>query len=197
MAGPGRPAKKAQPKVTNEPVEATLVTASNPPKTEETPEQKRIRELEERLASLAEAAESRIRELEEKAKAAQAYVPVDKYDDKEGDTVLIHFVEDGLTAQGQLWYRGQEIEVTVGDKSWNDSLDRNGKSWMALTENEQIDRYGSVKFRRGPWPGKKSYREGEWTDPKSAPPESELEKADRLERERRRAAPRLPDVTEE
>lgn len=177
--GPRKPAQKVT-KPDNAP-EAPVGPAPG----EETSEQKRIRELEEKLSILLEA-----------NKKAQAYVPVDKYEDEEGDTILIHFLEDGHTAQGRVWYRGQEVEVVVGDDVWNDSLDRNGNSWLSMTEADQMKAYEQVKFRRGPWPGKSSYLDGEWTTPADAPPESELERADRLERERRRSAPRLPDSAE-
>lgn len=153
------------------------------------------KQFEEQFAKMAAENAARILELEAQAKVAQSYVPVEKYNDKEGDVILIHFLEDGYTAQGRVWYRGQEVEVTVGDDVWKDSLDRNGNSWLSLTEHDQMESYGQVKFRRGPWPGKTSYLAGEWG--KDAPPESELERADTLERKRRRSAPRMLEAADE
>lgn len=173
---PGRPrkaAKAAQPKaeaVKTEPIE--------------TDEQLQIRELKEQIALLTAAVQS----------VPKTQAAADKYEDKEGDTVLIHFIDDGFTAQGTTWYRGQEVEVVVGSKQWNDSLDREGNSWFSMTEEDQLDKYDKAFFRRGEWKGKKSYLEGEFVDPDKAPPQSELEKADKLERDRRRAAPLLPDI---
>lgn len=151
----------------------------------------------------AETAEQReIRELKEQVKALMAQPQPDSEPDseptkveetpEEGDTFLIHFLEDGITAQGQVWYRGQELEFMVGSKAWNDTFDRFGKSWILMSENDQADRKGKVYFRRGPWPGKPSYKDGQWE--KDAPAESALEQADIKERERRRkGAPTLPD----
>lgn len=151
---------------------------------------------DEQLAKITAENAARIQELEAQAKKAQSYAPVDKYEDEEGDVILIHFLEDGFTAQGATWYRGQEVEVTVGDDRWNESLDRNGGTWFSFTERDQMERYdGRIMFRRGPWPGA-TYLDAEWAS--DGPPVSELERADELERRRQRQAPRLPsDFTQE
>jgi len=70
-----------------------------------------------------------------------------------GDTVIIHVREDGFTSNGQVWYVGQEIEFEVGTPAWRDTCDRTGKSWVLLTDGEQLRRWGQVKFGHGPWPG--------------------------------------------
>lgn len=147
---------------------------------QETPEQREIRELKEQLKALMALAQPNT----EPTKVEETPV--------EGDTFLIHFLADGITAQGQVWYLGQELEFIVGSKAWKDTFDREGKSWLLMSENDQADRKGKVYFRRGPWPGKKSYKDGEWE--KDAPAESTLEQADIKERERRqKGAPTLPD----
>ncbi len=69
-----------------------------------------------------------------------------------GDRILIHFVEDGFSVLEQLWYRGQELEIILGSTHWNATLDREGNSWMLLTEEDQIRKYGKVFFRPGAWP---------------------------------------------
>lgn len=71
----------------------------------------------------------------------------------DGTTLLIHVLEDGFTANGQVWYRGQEIEYVVGKQPYEDTKDRNGKTWLEWDDAEQMRRWGKVNFRRGPWPG--------------------------------------------
>jgi hypothetical protein len=63
---------------------------------------------------------------------------------------VIHFVSDGFTAWGRVWYQGQEVEVTP--EKYADTLDRKGKTWMSQTESDQIDSWGKVMWREGPWP---------------------------------------------
>lgn len=92
------------------------------------------------------------------------------------DTILIHFLGDRVTALGRQWYRGQEIEFDVDGQAYKDTQDRYGFSWLSLSEMDQIERWGDVQFRRGPWPGKK-YEDSE---------------AEAAERKRRRSAPTLP-----
>jgi hypothetical protein len=167
-----------------------LVPAPRPqPESTLSPEQRRIRELENQLA------------VERGRKDPQAELEKPK---RSKENVLIHFVGDGFTALGQIWYRGQELEFTPGSGAYQDTCDRSGRSWLELREDEstQIEKYGEVMFRPGPWPGK-SYTDAssvayEQLKPlKSggafAPPsEEELAKAAAAEAKRRRAAPRLP-----
>lgn len=54
---------------------------------------------------------------------------------------LIHFVDDGFTIGTEVTYRGQEYVPTKYD------------SWAALSTQEQIMRYGRIRFRVGPWEG--------------------------------------------
>lgn len=72
--------------------------------------------------------------------------------DKDPNSVLIHFVDDGFTAFGSIWYRGQELAVKRDSDHWNESVDTKGASWLDLTEADQQRRYGRVYFREGPWP---------------------------------------------
>lgn len=72
-----------------------------------------------------------------------------------GEVVEFYVSEDGFGGWGQTWYRGQEILVEVGTQQWEDTLDRNGVSYLELLydESKQINRWGSVKIRPGRWPG--------------------------------------------
>lgn len=118
------------------------------------------------------------------------------------EAIVIHFLEDGFTALGNVWYRGQELEFAPGCQAYRDTLDRNGRTWLDLRGDEmaQIDRWGKVMFRVGPWPGKpltavaeanfeplKPLKEGQ----SLAPSIDELSRA-QAAATRNRAAPRLP-----
>ncbi len=141
-----------------------------------TPEQRRIRELENQLA------------VERGGKD-----PAESFAFAEGeDTILIHFVEDGLTALGRVWFRGQEIEFERDGRAYQDTCDRFGRSWLALDESAQIDRFGKVMFRKGPWPGKTYQAAAAEQFSGARPSEDELQAADQAEARRRRAAPLLP-----
>jgi hypothetical protein len=66
------------------------------------------------------------------------------------ETILIHFVEDGLTAFGYSWLAGQELEVGKDSPEFERTKDIHGKSWLELTEEEQEAQWGKVKFKTGP-----------------------------------------------
>ncbi len=123
----------------------------------------------------------------------ETYVPT------QGDGILIHFVTDGLTAFGRVWYKGQELEVGPSHPRWEEAL-----RWITLSKWEQIERYGRQYFDQGPWPGRRSYREsvgayeklagGRSTDGKltgffAGPTPEQLAAADEAERRRGRAVP--------
>lgn len=155
-----------------------------------TPEQKRIRDLEDMLAR-ERGSKDPVQEL--------ADLPSPDAD----GTILIHFLVDGVSALGQIWYRGQELEFVPGSPAYQDTCDRRGWSWLELRDNDfaQVERWGEVKFRSGPWPGKTlldaakvTFEAVKGPDGKTVPPPSkaELEAAAKAEARRRRAAPRLP-----
>ena len=65
-----------------------------------TADRKRIRELEDRLA---------------KTEASRYEKGQDTFRDQPaGESVVLHFIEDGFTASGRVWYRGQELEFVTG-----------------------------------------------------------------------------------
>lgn len=96
--------------------------------------------------------------------------------DPEPETIHIHILEDGLTAHGRVWYRGQELEYTVGSGLYKATQDRNGRSWLDLDDRAQMQRFGRVMFRHGPWPGA----------------DYEDERAREAERRRARTPPSMP-----
>jgi hypothetical protein len=131
------------------------------------------------------------------AAAAQFENREDSYVPSEGEAVLIHFIADGLTAFGQVWYRGQELAIGPDHPRWKEARD-----WITLSRFDQAERWGEQKFDFGPWPGRGSYADAAGsfeqltvTDPQgnkvsySGPSEEQLRAADEAERRRGRAVP--------
>ena len=83
---------------------------------------------------------------------------------------LVHFLDDGLTLAGKVWYRGQTL--LVDSKVRSRTTDRLGRCVLDLTAEQQTAKWGRPKFGRGPWPGE------QWTDPKAA--EAEARRAGKL-----------------
>lgn len=191
--------------------ELLAVTPSDVPEEEEqdapdpeTSEQKYIRELEEALArpapepqeedeedfvptSKLSPEQQRIRELEDQLTrklAAEAESAAPRYDTTpaKGETILLHFLVDGFTAAGVIWYRGQEVEFVVGSEAYKQQFDRNGKSWLDLLDDPsgQYKRYGQQYYARGPWPGRA------WDDDSNLSPEEAAAAKVAAEAERRR-----------
>lgn len=67
--------------------------------------------------------------------------------DPSPEKITIHFVEDGFTWAGRVWYRGDELTIGPEHPRWPTAV-----PWITLTKQEQATRYGRVKFDSGPWP---------------------------------------------
>jgi hypothetical protein len=117
-------------------------TLDHRPAPAETAEQKQIRELQDQLARANGRKESEL-----------------LYEENIDGGILVHFLADGFTSNQKVFYRGQE--VVFGPEAYKDTKDRAGNSWINLSDDEQFDRWGEVKFRKGPWPGKRTYAEPE------------------------------------
>lgn len=100
-----------------------------------------------------------------------------------GEVRTIHFVDDGLTALGKVWYRGEQISVDTASDDYQMTVDRLGRSWLDFDEVTQVERYGKVMFRPGPWPYQRPMTEGEYEASLSA---VDAEAAHRLEKQRQR-----------
>lgn len=109
-----------------------------------TPEQLRIRQLENQLAITEAARFEKQPELFEENTAPAA----------DANTLLIHVVKDGFTALDRVWYRGQEIEFTLPSQAYEDTKDRYGNTWLDFSASDQMNRWGDVHFAVGPWPGR-------------------------------------------
>lgn len=138
-----KPTPKFEEKNLDDLLNITEEDLSTPPQTEEDDFEEAPEDDEEELLARLEAL---------RAKKSQKAVAEAKDDDKE--YITIHFLEDGHTALGHVWYRGQELTFEVGSEAHNSTFDRNGESWLDLADDprEQVLRYGGQKFARGPWP---------------------------------------------
>lgn len=113
---------------------------------EKTPEQIQIQELEDQLAR---------RKSQELENAPAQYVTA-----KNGNTLIIHVLIDGFIAMGEVWYRGQEMEFEVGGLAYERTKDRLGTSWVDLAGDvsAQYTRWGQQYLGVGPFlarPGEK------------------------------------------
>jgi hypothetical protein len=64
--------------------------------------------------------------------------PNNPLDLPEGETQLVHFVEDGFTVGSSVYYRGQEANLPKND---------------ILSGRDQYRKYGQQYYRVGPWDG--------------------------------------------
>lgn len=113
-------------------------------------------------------------------------------------TTIVHFVADGFTAFGNVWVRGQEVELWPGHPRWEEA-----QLWINMDTAEQLRRWQKEYFRPGPWPGERSYLAGRGRFEQlkslsgdeggvSEPSDEELRAADEAERRRGRRVPNPP-----
>jgi len=62
----------------------------------------------------------------------------------------VHAVESGITIAGFVLKRGESITLTAAQVA--DTVDRDGNSFLDLSDDDQLARWGSVKFGQGPAP---------------------------------------------
>lgn len=147
---------------------------------EETPAQKRIRELKEQLdkplptpkarevePDVPETPEEReIKELESKLAVRNAKILEDaeeSYRPIKGETIVIHVEMDGFTEFSRVWLRGQNIHITEQD--YKRTLDRRGNSWLDTHVNDpelQYQKWGGVYIGPGefkPRPGEAPFED--------------------------------------
>lgn len=149
-----------------------------------TPAQLRIKDLEQQLAEKNNAA------IEQAESAPVEYAPA-----ATGETILLHFLQDGLIVCGQTWYRGQELEFEKGSPAHEQQLNKAGKSWLDLLDDidGQYERWGTQYIASGPWRGKgwaDAPVPADMTDPAEITAyQAGIRKAASAERLRNRAAP--------
>lgn len=110
------------------------------------------------------------------------------------ESVIIHVLVDGFGAFGQVWMRGQEMELWPGHPRWREAQD-----WIGLDVPGQYARWGRQMFGYGLWPGIGTYTAGagmfqplkqlSGEGEIAQPTEEELARADEAERRRARRVP--------
>lgn len=86
--------------------------------------------------------------------AAFENAPPEDFTPSDGETVTIHFVDDGFTFGGNVWLRGQEMTIGPAHPRWQDAV-----RWILLSTDEQIARYGKPFFTHGPVPRQENANE--------------------------------------
>ena len=124
---------------------APEITQAVRPVEELTADERKIRQLEDQLAKRATASFTR---------SPDEFVPVS---DDDPDVVFFHVLEDGFTAFGKVWLRGQEIKISRTSPEYKLTLDKFGNSWLDLVDDQraQYARWGYLKIAPGEWPGRK------------------------------------------
>jgi hypothetical protein len=107
------------------------------------------------------------------------------------DLIVLHVLEDGFTALGKTWERGDEIRIVPDSEDYKQTFDRNGDSWLDMTEDEQFRTRGKINWRYGPWPGDVSVVTEE--DERAASLSNDPEAMKRIQkRKQRQASLRVP-----
>jgi hypothetical protein len=109
-----------------------------------TPDQKRILELEALLAE---------RELDKSVREAERADVGMSVAPGAGKKILFHFKKDGLLVLGNIWLRGQEVEIEVGSRAYERTRGSDGSSWLDILDddNAQIDKWGDHYVGSGPF----------------------------------------------
>jgi hypothetical protein len=84
-------------------------------------------------------------------RAEQEVVPLEQQQDPSEAKLRIHFVSDGFTWAGRVWYTGEEIEIGPKHPRWESA-----QPWITMTKTQQYERYGRVMFDHGPFPGRQA-----------------------------------------
>lgn len=64
----------------------------------------------------------------------------------------VHFLADGVTALDRVFVRGEEVRVKEGTTWYEQAHDRDGNCIFALSDDEQVRRFGKVLWAEGGWP---------------------------------------------
>jgi hypothetical protein len=63
--------------------------------------------------------------------------------------LLFHVLRDGFTVLGKVYKRGEEIRISKTSVDYANTFDRNGNTFFDLTEQDQLVKWGEVRFKPG------------------------------------------------
>lgn len=152
-------------------------------------------ELEEQIRSEMQAkAEEERRAAELAREAASEAKPVSGFqisgNPTEDGALTIHFVDDGFTVLGKVWYRGEELTLVPGTPQWDLAPRYRGKMFADLDEFDQEEIWGRRFFRAGPWRGRRITEVEDSDVPLSDAERATLAKAEQIRNERYGVLPR-------
>lgn len=64
----------------------------------------------------------------------------------------IHFLVDGVTAFGRVFYKGEEVRIVEGTREYSLAFNIYGEFIFGKTPEEQIARWGVQRYGKGSWP---------------------------------------------
>ena len=133
------------------------------PEGADTPEQIRIRELEAQIAAFAavpvEKSET-VKNLEHtlalraNSAALSAHETLEEVIEDDPNVIMIHVLDTGISFADRVWNYGQSVGFKRGGKAYQDTVDRNGVSWLDdLSAKAQYARFGKIVIGVGPYYG--------------------------------------------
>jgi hypothetical protein len=109
-----------------------------------------INDLRAQLTAMQESIAALTSQQKETAADQAVSAPKGQVDPKASGAIQVHFVDDGLTLDGQVRYRGEEYVLDPKHENYDQIA-----KILNMDEYAQEDRWGRQFFRPGPWRGKK------------------------------------------
>lgn len=132
----------------------------------ETPQEARIRELEETIARLSAAQAAAPAEPDPATKERQHREALAKTQtvlnsgesfetvSEDDDVITLHILDTGITFAGKVWNYGQNVQIKRGGEAYKGTVDRNGNSWLDdLSPEAQKARFKRIVVGEGLYSG--------------------------------------------
>lgn len=131
----------------------------------ETPAEARIRELEAKIAALEATPAPALKTEEEKNREHRAAIAAntaalsapeafEEAEMSDPSTISFHILDTGFTFADRVWNFGQNVSIKRGGRAYQDTIDRDGKSWLDdLSRSAQFARFRKIVIGEGFWDG--------------------------------------------